>query len=121
MDKSTGEVFLNDGHPVTSELEFTPKEADGEVELRFTLDGKSLGDKELVIFEKLYSGDIPVADHMDIDDESQTVRLVPPGSPKLTAPQTGLASPAVYASCSLGIMLIAGGIYLLARKKYTNK
>lgn len=120
MDKSTGEALLNNGKPVTSELEFTPKEAAGEIELSFTLDGKTLENKELVIFEKLYCGDIQVAEHTDIGDESQTVRLVPPGSPKLTAPQTGLGSPAVYVSCSLGLILIAGGIYLLARKKYKN-
>ena len=36
-----------------------------------------------------------MAEHMDIDDESQTVRLGPREAQKLTAPQTGLASPAV--------------------------
>ena len=59
MDKETGEQLLIDGQPVTSEVEFTPEESSGTVEVSFTFNGSNLAGKTLVVFEKLYliSGD----------------------------------------------------------------
>lgn len=78
MDKSTGEPLMIGNEPVTAELEFTPTEANGAVELEFTFDGSALTEGELVAFESLTKDDIEVASHVDIEDGDQTVTVVKP-------------------------------------------
>ena len=79
MNKSTGEPLLVNGERVTSEVEFTPEEPDGKVELSFTFDGSALAGETVVAFEKcLYEG-IEVACHEDIEDRDQVIYI-----PKIT-------------------------------------
>ena len=73
MDKATGNTLLVDGAEVTAEVEFTPEEASGTVELAYTLDASELAGTSVVVFETLYLGDVEVASHADIEDENQTV------------------------------------------------
>lgn len=77
MDKSTGEPLLADGAEVTAEVEFTPKTADGTVELTYTLDASTLAGTTIVVFETLYSDGVEIASHADINDEAQTVTINP--------------------------------------------
>ncbi len=73
MDKETGEPLLVDEKPVTSELTFTPEEAEGTVELSFTFDASALQGKTLVAFESVSYEGKEVAVHTDIEDEPQTI------------------------------------------------
>ena len=75
MDKATGEPLLvgEEQTLVTAEVEFTPEEASGTVELTYTLDASELAGTSVVVFETLYLGDVEVASHADIEDENQTV------------------------------------------------
>lgn len=73
MDKETGEALEVDGKTVTSETEFTPKEASGSVELSFTFDGSALQGKTVVAFESLHVNEKEVAVHADIEDAAQTI------------------------------------------------
>ncbi len=79
-----GEIIdeiVNDkeGNPVTAETTFTPKEAHGTTSVTFTFDASSLAqDAHVVVFEDLYSRDIHIAAHSDIDDTSQTVTVQKP-------------------------------------------
>ena len=75
MDKATGEPLLvgEEQAQVTAEVEFTPEEASGTVELTYTLDASELAGTSVVVFETLYLGDVEVASHADIEDENQTV------------------------------------------------
>lgn len=80
-----GELKDKDGKPVTMSAEFTPKEANGFVELVFeaTVKRADLVGKKLVAFEKLFGGpkvEQQVADHEDINDEGQTVGIVDIGT-----------------------------------------
>ncbi len=87
MDKSTGKAFLIDGKEVTSEVTFTPEESCGEVTVRFTFDGSKITKQtDLVVFETLYRDGTELAAHADIEDDGQTVTLIPP---KPDIPQTG--------------------------------
>ena len=52
-DKESGEPLLIDEKPVTSELVFTPEEAEGTVELSFTFDASALKGKTIVAFESV--------------------------------------------------------------------
>ena len=75
MDKGTGEKLLVDGKEVTAEKTFTPKTADGVVEVTFTFNASALGGKSVVVFETLYKDGKEVAVHTDIEDEDQTVTI----------------------------------------------
>ena len=87
MDKATGKAFLVDGKELTSEVTFTPEESCGEVTVRFTFDGSKITKQtDLVVFETLYRDGIELAAHADIEDDGQTVTLIPP---KPDIPQTG--------------------------------
>ncbi len=93
MDKAAGEALMIDGTPVTAERVFKAEKPTGSIELDFTFPSEGLGEKELVVFEKLYmtgNGE-EVADHEDMEDQNQTVKLVrkpePPRLPR--SPKTG--------------------------------
>ena len=79
MDKGTGEALLVDGAEVTAEVEFTPEEASGTVNLTYTLDASALAGTTIVVFETLYSDGVEIAAHADINDEAQTIIIAPKG------------------------------------------
>ena len=102
MVKETGDPLVENGSPVTVVSEpFKPKEATGTVDVTFTIDTRDLIGKELVAFETAYKlegykkGDNPdkvkkikIAEHKDINDEGQTVKITEPGTP-VDSPKTG--------------------------------
>lgn len=136
MDKETGEQLLIDGQPVTSEVEFTPEESSGTVEVSFTFNGSNLAGKTLVVFEKLYliSGDseIPVASHEDLESTKQSVLLSenPPEVPEEDTPDVS-APVKTGDETNLMLYLIIGGVailvlagtggYLLYKHRRNNK
>lgn len=73
MDKATGKELLIDEKKVTAEKEFTPKTADGSVDLEYTFDASALAGKQVVVYEELYTSDKLIGEHKDINDEGQTV------------------------------------------------
>ena len=79
MDKASKKVFKDYyGKEVRSSLEFTPKKSDDEVVVHITFDGTNLGNKDFVVYETLKdSKDRVLAEHMDINDEGQTIKLLP--------------------------------------------
>lgn len=136
MDKETGEQLLIDGQPVTSEVEFTPEESSGTVEVSFTFNGSNLAGKTLIVFEKLYliSGDskIPVASHEDLESTEQSVLLSenPPEVPEEDTPDVS-APVKTGDETNLMLYLIIGGVailvlagtggYLLYKRRNNNK
>ena len=83
MDKATGEPLLVDEAEVTAEVEFTPEESAGTVELNYTLNASTLAGTTIVVFETLYSDGVEIAAHTDINDEAQTVEITEPEKPTL--------------------------------------
>ena len=73
MDKATGKALTYDGKPFIAEKTFTPKEANGSIELAFTVPGLALLGKAVVVFESLAYEGITVGIHANISDEEQTV------------------------------------------------
>lgn len=73
MDQETGEEFLVNGEPVTSEVAFTPSEPEGSVEMTFTFDGSTLAGKTLVVFEDVYYKEKTVASHAEIQSDPQSI------------------------------------------------
>ena len=79
MDKATGEAFLVDGQPVTSEVTFIPEDFSGMVTVTFVFDGSGITQNtDIVVFESLYKDGIELTVHADIEDEGQTVNVLVP-------------------------------------------
>lgn len=78
MNKATNDKLLIDGKEITAEATFTPKAPTGEVEMTFSFDARELtAETEVVVFETLYRDGIEIAVHADIEDEGQTVKILP--------------------------------------------
>ena len=75
MDKETGKELLLNDKAVTAEKEFTPKEANGAVDLKYTFDASMLAGRQVVVYEELYINDKLIGEHKDINDEGQTVTI----------------------------------------------
>ena len=128
MVKETADPLVENGSPVTVVSEpFKPKEAIGTVDVTFTIDTRDLIGKELVAFETAYKlegykkGDditkvkkIKIAEHKDINDEGQTVKITEPETPtKVDSPKTGDNNMlkffvAVMVIAAMGITVLAG-------------
>ncbi len=87
MNKATGEPFTVNGEEIRSEVTFTPETADGEVTVQFSFNADGITkETEVVAFESLYREGVEIAVHADIEDDGQTVTILPP-PPEI--PQTG--------------------------------
>lgn len=80
MDKAANAELLVNGARVEAETTFTADRETMEIEMEFTFDAAALAGKDLVTFEELYllpeDGEPElVAQHKDIEDESQTVSI----------------------------------------------
>lgn len=73
MDKETGEPIKENGKAVTASQVFTPKEKNGTVEVKFTLNSMTLQGKSIVVFEDVVYKKITVVSHADIEDAAQTI------------------------------------------------
>ena len=73
MDKKTGAPLVSGEEVITSEMTFTPEKSSGEVQMSFTVDSTLLEGTTTVVFESLYTEDIELAVHADINDEGQSV------------------------------------------------
>ena len=75
----TAEPLEVDGEPVTAETTFTPETANGEVEVTFTFDSRTIADKtDIVVFESLERTGVEIASHADIEDGKQTTTVTRP-------------------------------------------
>lgn len=127
MDKATGEVLMNaDGSPVAHILSFAPEAADGQIQLAFTFDASALAGHDVVVFESLYDGDNvlvqPVAEHADLNDEGQTVKLVaPPVPPTSNNPRTGDNAPVLLtATLLLSACAALAALWLAKNRRKDN-
>ena len=80
MVKSENAQLLIDGKLVENDYTFTAKKSEMEVEVSYTFNASALSGKELVTFEELYDLSNPdepikVAEHKDIKDDGQTVKI----------------------------------------------
>lgn len=131
MDKETGEPVKSGGKDVTSTVAFTPEKAEGTHTVTFEFDGADLAGHETVAFESLQKDGKEVAAHADIDDEGQTVKLVPPeeeqppadsgGTTAKGLPKTGDDTPLLAAALLAGAAACGAGAIALAKRRQHNK
>ncbi|MDD7511978.1 MAG: VaFE repeat-containing surface-anchored protein, partial [Peptostreptococcaceae bacterium] len=115
--KETGKVLA------VADTKFTAEKSDGTVELEFTADTKGLAGKELVVFETLkrYTAETGkeklVAEHKDIDDKGQTVKVM--GYGRITM-EFGGGSPSTSDNSNLAlfitVLLISLSVFIYAKK-----
>ena len=110
MDKATGEPYTENERAVEASLRFTPNMACGSVALDFGLDGTVAAGRDLVVFEQLYKDDELIAEHADIESESQTVSVtVEPEDAPLGASPYAQTGRDVRAIAALVVLLVLGG------------
>ena len=122
VDKETGEPVRSDGKAVTSTVAFVPDAAGGMQEVTFTFDGAELPGHAVIAFESLTLDGQEVASHADVNDEGQTVDLVPPETPETPEaptpggklPQTGDELP-IAGICALAAAGCAASVIGIAR------
>lgn len=114
MDKDSGKAVKVDGKEVTAEKTFKPEKPDGTVEVEFTFDSRELGDKTLVVFEKLYAAETVIAAHEDIDDEAQAVIVE---KAKTLAVKTGDHMNLLFWAGLGAMALIIGAAVLIRRRR----
>ncbi|HHW94586.1 MAG TPA: VaFE repeat-containing surface-anchored protein [Mogibacterium sp.] len=70
-------IKKSDGTTVVAEATgtFTPSESSGTVKIDFTFNASDLGGDSVVAFEELLLGETKIAEHADINDEGQTVKI----------------------------------------------
>ncbi len=74
MKKADGTpLTLADGTPVTAEKTFTPQSSSGACGLTFSFPAELVRGETVVVFEKMFTGEIEVAAHEDITDAGQSV------------------------------------------------
>ena len=124
MDKVTRNGILSNSMPVESEIEFTPEECCGEIDMFYELNTKDLGGKELVIFESLYSGDELILEHRDFRNvgESLSVELPPPDTGLFTKNTKETTTSNNNTLFIIGVVVVSISGYvisrLIARKRF---
>ena len=133
MVKDTGDPLVENGTPITvTSKPFKPLLKNGKVKVTFEINTKGLAGKELVAFETAYrldgykKGDdvekapkTIVAEHKDLKDKGQTIKVVTPGTPIEHSPKTG---DPVHIGVLLAILAASAGalIALLRRRHHTD-
>ena len=118
MDKATGNALIVNGATVTATKTFVASSVDGFVELEFTFDATSLGNKTLVVFEKLFYAGVEIANHEDINDVNQTVRLEDVPEIKINVPD--LKSNAMDKETGSKNLISDGTVTIVDTLTYTN-
>ncbi len=118
MDKATRKPFTVNGEEIRSSYTFKPETADGEITMTFTFDASGIvKSREIVVFESVFRDGTEIAVHADINDDGQTVKLIPPMPEN---PQTGDDSNLGFwfglGAVALG-GLVSAGIMAIKRKR----
>ena len=126
MVKDTGDPLVENGTPVAAMSKpFKPLMKNGKVKVEFEISTKGLEGKELVAFETAYrlegykKGDdvsktpgVIVAEHKDLKDKGQTIKVVKPGTSIEHSPKTGDDAPILVAAVlMLAAAAFACGLY----------
>ena len=76
MDRETGEPVVDPkGNTITASQKFRPKTAEGNVEVEFDFDGRSLAGKSITVFEECYLEKELIAVHKDLEDTDQMIHF----------------------------------------------
>ena len=76
MDKETNTAIQDaEGNEITATTSFIPEEANGTADVTFTFDTSALEGTRIVVFEKLFTNDVEITKHEDINDVDQTVYI----------------------------------------------
>jgi len=137
--KDTGDPLVENGEEVVVMSEpFKPSKANGTAEVSFEINTTGLEGKELVAFETAYrindyeegmdiakADKVVVAEHKDVNDEGQTIKLVKPTEPetpttptpkKTVIPKTG-DNTNILLPLTLLAVAAACFVYVIRRRK----
>ncbi|MBP3898066.1 MAG: VaFE repeat-containing surface-anchored protein [Mogibacterium sp.] len=111
FDKTTGNLT-----DISATKKFTPKTADGTVDVEFTFDATELANHDLVVYETLLINNIEINKHEEPDDEDQTM-YVP--EIKTTATDVATGDHIAYGGETVRINDVVEYHNLIPGKQYT--
>lgn len=76
MNRNTGEpVKDKEGEKIQAIRTFKPKDSNGTAEVEILFDASGLAGMDVVVFEELYLDQEKLAEHQDLNDDSQTIHF----------------------------------------------
>ncbi len=119
MDKKSGDALLINKKEITSKVTFTPEKKTGSIDVTFEFDSGYIAENtDIVVYETLYRKNTVIAEHKNIDDTNQTVRI---NVPSISTEATVNGEKEVYAA---GACTISDNVLyqnLSAGREYTLK
>ena len=75
-DPETGKILEENGRPAAVINTFTAEKQSQEIQMEFPVDTARIEERQIVVFESLYIGDVLIYTHADPDDKGQTVSIL---------------------------------------------
>lgn len=117
MDKATGKPLLDvHGNQITAQAVLVPETKNGTIEMTFEFDATGFEGKTAVVFESIYFGEAIIAEHEDIEDESQSIHF-----PRIWSLAQGNETGMTHVGPADSIMTITDRVYfenLIADEAY---
>lgn len=105
VNQKTGEAVIEKGMKVIAEKTFVARQPEGEVVLTYNVSGKGFGGNAFVVYETLFEDNHRIAEHADVNDTNQTIRIVRHDTPTISrTPATGDMQPIEIAA---GLLIAA--------------
>lgn len=73
IDKNTEKILSIDGKEVTQNVKLISSKSEGYIDIKFNIDARKIGDKNVVVIEELYTDSELIAEHKELDNIDQTV------------------------------------------------
>lgn len=110
-----GQLVLKEDESVLAaqEINFTPIESQGEIELEFPIDTSQLVGKEIVVFEEVYYQEELIAQHRELNDKNQTVKVLQPTIKTSASPKNRINNNVVIVDKVMYSNLLVGQEYTL--------
>lgn len=111
-DAQTGETLMIGEESVRAEMKFIPQQTEEKLEMEFAVDSEAAAGRKIVICEYLYLEDELVSSHDELEDEGQTVEVLPGQE---AAAKTGDYMPGTKYTALLAASLAAGAAAAAAK------
>ena len=120
VNKATGEAVTEKGKQIMAEKTFVAEKSDGDIIVDYAILGKTLtGGTDYVVYETLYEQDKKIAEHADINDMNQTIRILKKDTPKLT--QTPATGDYQLTEVAFGLLVVASATIAIVLLRKTRR
>lgn len=117
MERRSGKPLLSDGKKIEAQTSFKPSSAEGCEDVTFKFDATDLGGKTVVVFEELFSDEVLVTAHADLEAKSQTIELLESKKPKEELAKTGANKAVAASTFGLSALFLGAGLLMGVKRR----